>query len=140
VIVMVVARWASGAARRPLMAGIAAAGLVGVGMEFLVLNRNRPMPPPVVLEGVVQSYEYDARHKLVVLPIQSGDKGDYLVVPLDVFRDAQGFAAARRSNGGLAGAAGDYVGRRIRVAGQPQRDAAGRRFLQVARRNQIELL
>jgi len=57
-----------------------------------------------------------------------------------VLLDLQGIIAAQRDSKNLLLLGNQYVGRRIRVSGAVERDSAGRRFVRVSSREQIELL
>ena len=64
---------------------------------------------------------------------------DYIFVEREVLLDYEGgiLVGIHRANLFLLG--NQYVGRRVRVTGEVQRDSANRRFITVTRRQQIEL-
>ena len=93
---------------------------------------------PSGLTGVVQSsrmvqggYE---------LSLGTSQSSDYVFVEVTVLLDLQGMLAAQQDSRNMLLLGNQYVGRRIMVSGEVEKDTAGRRFIRVSSREQIELL
>ena len=119
------------------MRRVAAMSRVSFAVMALLLFLSASCAPSG-LTGVVQSsrivqggYE---------LSLGTSPSADYVFVEAKVLLDLQGIIAAQRDSKNLLLLGNQYVGRRIRVSGAVERDSAGRRFVRVSSREQIELL
>ena len=74
------------------------------------------------------------------LSLGTSQNSDYVFVEMTVLLDLQGMIAAQRDSRNMLLLGDQYVGHRIRVSGAVEKDPAGRRFIRVSSREQIELL
>ncbi len=73
------------------------------------------------------------------LALGTSDSSDYIFVEVDALLDLKGLLAVQQDSRALLLLGNQYVGRRVRVSGDVQRDENGRRFIRVTKREQIEL-
>lgn len=86
-----------------------------------------------VLSGIVQSAQTDFSN--VYLYYESKNVGDYIKGPNNLFIETADLYVQREAAFFLAGKR--YEGKRIRVVGNVETDASGRRFIAITNQNQI---
>jgi 8-oxo-dGTP pyrophosphatase MutT (NUDIX family) len=74
------------------------------------------------------------------LPLGTGDKSDYIFIEHGALMDMQGAMITAGNPRNLFLLGHQYVGKKIRVTGDVERDGIRRKFIRVARRDQIEIL
>jgi hypothetical protein len=93
------------------------------------------------LTGVVQNATFVPGEQAGwVLSLGTTDSSDYVFVEYMVLLEKENLALLRGNPGAVMSLGEQYVGARVRVSGEVERDGQGRRFIRVAKREQIELL
>ena len=73
------------------------------------------------------------------LSLGTTETADYILVDKAALLDLQGRVVAAKDPRNIMLLGSQYVGMRIRVSGDVERDSSGRRFIKVTRREQIEI-
>lgn len=88
--------------------------------------------------GVVQSSKWVSDGW--ELSLGTASTADYILVEKQVLLDLGGRVAVVQDPRNMLLLGSQYVGRKVRVRGEIQRDESNRRFIRVIQRDQIELL
>lgn len=73
------------------------------------------------------------------LSLGTAETADYILVDKAALLDLQGRVVAAKDPRNIMLLGSQFVGMRIKVSGDVERDSSGRRFIKVTRREQIEI-
>ncbi len=89
------------------------------------------------LTGIVQNSKWLASGW--ELQLGTAKTADYILVERAALLDLEGRVVAAKHPGNIMLLGSQYVGMRISVSGNVERDSGGKRFIKVTRREQIEI-
>jgi hypothetical protein len=117
---------------------IALATLLSIGLNIVLAALLLGESSHTQLRGVVQRSEWGEIGWRLSLGTQQSS--DYILLDRDALLASEDRMVLAQYGPNLLLFGNQYVGKRVRVAGEVQRDSANRRFIRVTRLEQIELL